>query len=156
MTPRRYEPRRPLLNELYSLAVVLLAPLTIGLVFPLDAFRCEPSTGAAPASASCAIVYLTADEEESAMAASRTAWKVNMADTRELHADLSVSGIPEEETHGVMEISERRPFPRPGLVRYPYSPLPPTLAAEKAQRIAPEATEDEGVAFPRSELLKID
>lgn len=156
MKSRRFEPRRPLRNEIYSLVAVLAVPFLIGLVFPYESFNRQPAPDAVPKDPSCAFVYLTADEESSAMTASRTAWKVDMAGTRGLHADLSVSEIPEEEARDVMDVSERRPFPSPGVIRLPYTPLPPTMAAGKAERLAPVETGDDGVAFPRSELLKLD
>ena len=156
MKSRRFEPRRPLRNEIYSLMAVLVVPFAIGLVFPYESFNYTPASTDDPAASSCAFVYLTADEENSALTASRTAWKVNIDGTRGLHADLSVSELPEDDARDVMDISERRTFPPAALVRLPYTPLPPTLAAGKAERLAPEPTTDDGVAFPRSELLKID
>ena len=157
MIPVKAGPRRPLRNELYALAMVMVAPLAIVAVFPFEALRLAPGSCADACVSSCAFVLLTADEEASATTASRTAWKVNMTDTRSLTADLLTPSISDEELRPASCILDS-PLRRESLhLRIEACPLPPTLAAGKPAKIEPESPKDgASVAFPRKELLSAD
>ena len=56
MKSRRFEPRRPLRNEIYSLMAVLVVPFAIGLVFPYESFNYTPATTDDPAASSCTFI----------------------------------------------------------------------------------------------------
>ncbi len=157
MNAVRARPRRPLRYELYSLAAVLAVPVAVALAFPHEAIGFRPAPDAAPAAGLCAFVSLTEEESARAVANARTAWKVGAENVRRLHADLSVSAMPEEPHGAVMRESERARVPPPRPVAYDEMPLPATLSAPPPGRIAREEPDpDAGLTFSRKELLKLN
>lgn len=152
------KPRRPLRYEFYSLAAVMAVPLALALCFPYDAVRRASVAEIPPARPACVFVTLTPDEESDILAAARAAWKVSSAGVRRLRADLSLAELPDDAASAVADIADRRRYPHPPAVRFADSPLPPTLAAPPPERIAadPAVAEEDALAFPRKELLKID
>ncbi len=157
MSGFRTKPRRPLRYELYSLASVAAIPVALFLIFPFEAVGFRAAPDGVPSPASCAFVALTEEEAARAVSNARAAWRVNAEGVRSLHADLSVAAMPEEPHGAVMTAAEREPLPRPRIVSYEADPLPPTMAADAPGRIpAEEASPDDGLAFPRTDLLKLD
>ena len=159
MSGGKFRPRRPLRNEIYSLAGVMAVPLAIMFVFPYravgyksDADRQRPAPG-------CAIVELTAEEELAAVEATRPSWRMRNEGVRNLVTDLGVEAIPETAPGAVMDIGERSRLPPAGSVKSDLKPLPRTFAAPKAERLVqakPADGADAALAFPRKELLNID
>lgn len=158
MSEQLARPRRPLRYEIYSLVAVMAIPLALALCFPYSAIGFDPTPEPAPRRAACAFVTLSSDAETDILAEARAAWKVSSARVRRMRADLSLSDLPDDDARAVADIVDRRRYPLPGPVRFDVTPLPPTLAAPPPEKIAadPAAAEDETLAFPRKELLKID
>ncbi len=158
MNSVRLKPRRPLRYELYSLASVLAIPVALCFIFPVEAigFRAAPDP-AVGAPASCAFVVLTEEEAARAVSDARAAWRVDAAGVRRLRVDLSVVTMPEEPHGAVMKATERERIPPPRILSPTTEPLPPTRAAERPEKIsAPDDSSDDGFAFPRKDLLKLD
>lgn len=149
-------PKRPLRYELYSLVAVLSVPVALLLAFPRAAvgFKAAPDVPRHPAG--CAFVVLSEEEEQTALSNARAAWKVNAEGVRSLRADLSVEAMPDEAPHAVMSLDERTRAPQAKPLAYGISPMPPSLAAPRPVRISAPTDADEGLAFPRKQLLNID
>lgn len=153
-----YRPRRHLRNEIYSLALVLAAPVGVIAVFPFAAFSFHPDAHDAQQqriAASCSFVELTEKQADSAVEAARSAIKTAQDGISALRTDLSLSAIPLE-SGGVAELAERVGPPPMADADYDVLPLPPTLAAPAPKRIPldPSATNYPS-AFSRDNLLEI-
>ena len=159
MTGGRLKPKRPLRNEVYSLAGVLALPLALLFVFPYCGIGYRSVADRPAPVPGCAFVTLTEEEERTAVEATRSSWRMRNAGVRDLVTDLGVEAIPETVPGAVMDIGGRSRLPPAGSVESGLKPLPRTLAAPKAARLVqpkPAADADATLAFPRRELLKID
>ena len=159
MTRGRLKPRRPLRNEVYSLAGVLALPLALLLAFPYCGIGYRSAADRPAPAPGCAYVTLTEEAERAAVEATRASWRMRSAGVRNLVTDLGVEAIPETVPGAVMEIGGRGRLPPAGTVESDLKPLPPTRAAPKAARLVqpkPAADADAALAFPRRELLNID
>ena len=159
MTGVRFKPKRPLRNEIYSLAGVLALPLALLLAFPYCGIGYRSSADRPAPAPGCAFVTLTGEAERMALEATRSSWRMRSAGVRDLVTDLGVEAIPETVPSAVMDIGGRSRLAPAGSVESDLKPLPPSLAAPKAVRFVqprPAADADATLAFPRRELLKID
>lgn len=153
----RTRPSRRLRYEIYSLAAVLSFPVAMALAFPYGAVSFSASEPPARPEARCAFVSLSDEDESSALAAARAAWKVSAEGVRSMRLDLSVDSAPEDPVTSVSEIGDRARCRRYASVGFDAPALPPTLAAPAPAAIAPEPEpEDAGLAFPRREMLKAE
>ena len=159
MSAANVRPRRSMRNELLSLGMVMALPAAVVAVFPKEPFSFVPAPDAPGAGeAACAFVSLGAEEEAAALANARMAWRVGAEGVRSMGFDLmDLESMQEEPARAVAEVSDRtRPAP-PRAPAFDPAPLPPTLAAPPPSKIEPDgAADDDGVAFPRQELLRLD
>ena len=153
---RTYRPKRHLRNEIYSLALVMAAPIGVVAVFPYASLSFNPAeaeTGARQHT--CSFVVLSDEQADSAVQAARSAIKTAREGISALRADLSISAIPRERS-GVADVSERHGVAPMTDARYDVLPLPPTLAAPTPVRIAPDdSPTNSPSAFSRDDLLQI-
>ena len=153
-----FRPKRRLRYEVYTLSAVLAVPVALALAFPYDTVSFTAAPDVPRPGAFCAFVSLSEEEEDLAMTASRTAWKVSAEDVRSLRPDLSMDSAPEEPIGSVTSLSGRTPLAPPTTLGACAPALPPTRAASEPFRIVgePPPDEDETLAFPRKEMLQID
>ena len=152
------KPKRPLKNDLYSLAVVLIVPLSVMLAFPYSAIgfsaaRREKSP------ASCAFVTLSGEAEEMAIEAARSAWKGGLAKGRDDLPELGLLAptLPKADFGPLVSMGDMPPPEAHRTVQYDSLPMPPSLAAKGAQKLSsPKSAEDDAMPFPKGEMLKID
>ena len=159
MRDGKFKPKRPLRNELYSLVGVMVLPLAILLSFPYAGIGYKSAADRPASAPGCALVTLTEAEEDAAVAATRSSWKMHNESVRDLVTDLGVEAVPETVPGAVMDIGERSRLPPAGSVKSDLKPLPRTFAAPKAERLVqakPADSADAALAFPRKELLNID
>ena len=151
-----YKPKRHLRNEIYSLALVLAAPLGIAAAFPYAALAFKAREAPAEsARASCAFISLPDEQADAAVQAARASIKTARDGMSALRADLSLGAIPRE-TRCVAQIGERRGVVRQGDVDFPYTPLPHSQAAAKPEKIAADpAATNAPCAFTREDLLAL-
>lgn len=150
------KPRRRLRSEFLALIPVLALPVAIAAVFPYAAidFKCPPEVpGSAP---SCAFVALAPGCEAKALDVVRSAFSVKRDSFRDLRADLSLSTLPEEPAHAIVEAADVPPLPPPSPSPYDVVPYPPSLAAPQPEAMEPAKPVPAPPAFMREELLKID
>lgn len=153
-----YRPKRHLRNEIYSLALVLAAPIGVVAVFPCAALSFHPVRDAAPEAApyaACSFIALTQEQADAAVQAARAAIRTSHEGISALRADLSISAIPPERG-GVADVTERFGVTPMADAAYDPPPLPRTMAAPKPGKIAQEPTDAAPKdAFSRDDLLKI-
>lgn len=153
----RPRPARHLRYEAYSLASILAIPVALALSFPRSAVAFSAAEGALPGEATCAFATLSEDDEREALAAARAAWKVSAEDVRSVRLDLSIDSVPEDAATSVSTIAERGRIAPAASVSLDEPALPPTLAAPPPAQIAADpGSGEDGVAFSRDELLRID
>ena len=148
-------PGRRLRNELIALVPVLMLPAALALVFPYRAIghRYVPPRDSVP---SCQFVILSRADEAQAKTRLWPASSFRRAQARNLHADLSLSTLPEEPPKNLLTIADCPSFPPSAALPYDGLILPVSLAAEEPGRIAPPPPRKEPLAFSREELLKLD
>ena len=152
-------PRRPLKNDLYSLAVVMTIPLAIALAFPYSAigFSATKKPATAP---KCAFVQLDVSSENQAIENARSAWKNNISadgidDPQEL--SLTAITISDDGIRSTISMDERTINSSGRVEPYEAIALPSTMAADKAQMLPERVSAEEELAtFPKSEMLRID
>ncbi len=151
-------PRRPLRQEIYSLAAVLAIPVALICIFPLEVFNIRVCPDKQSPSASCAFVVLSDEEAARALSNARAAWRVDADGVRSLRVDLSVETMPDEPHVTVMHEVEREHFSREQHLQYQANLLPPTQAAQDPLTIKPESLQAPVMqeTFSRDDLLKLD
>ena len=153
-----YRPKRHLRNELYSLALVLAAPVGVVAVFPCSALSFRPAHSDAAETvprARCSFIALTQEQADAAVQAARAAIRTSHEGISALRADLSISAIPSERG-GVADVTERFGVAPMADAVYDAPPMPPTLAAPPPEKITPEpAGAGPADAFSREDLLRI-
>ena len=152
------KPRRPLRNDLYSLAVVMTVPLAVAIAFPYSAIGFS-ATKKSVATPKCAFVQLDASLENQAIENARSAWKNNIsADAIDDLQELSLTAItiPDDGIKSTISIEERTMNSSDRIEPYDVIALPPTMAAGKAQSLPEMAAVEELATFPKSEMLRID
>ena len=148
-------PKRHWRHELLALAPVMALAVAVVVTFRKDVARLRPPvSGGDVGKATCAFVTLDGAVEAKAMEIVRSALSVNSRDVRELRADLSLSTVAEDTPMPVMDISDRRRPPRPSRIPYMEMPQPPTHAAPPIVLEAVPDVAEQGLPFPREELLK--
>lgn len=152
----KFRPRKHLRYELYSLTAIVSIPIALVAAFPYSSVAFTASESRPAPAPRCAFVELTEEEEASALAAARAAWKVSAEGVRRMRLDLSIESAPEDPVTSVSDIRDRARPPSAPTVRLDAPALPPTMAAPPPAQIAPWSGEDDGGAFPRRELLQID
>ena len=137
MTPehRAYRPKRHLRHEIYSLALVLAAPLGVMAIFPFASLSFHPaeSSPSAVHRPACSFVVLTDEQADAAVQAARSAIKTSHEGISTLRADLSIFAVPAERG-GVADVGERQGVAPVGDVPYDVLPLPKSFAAPKPAR----------------------
>lgn len=139
---------------LFPLPAMALAASLVA-AFPFDVIRLPPSEMPA-ASSGCAIVSLTPAEERQALAAARSAWKLDRGRTAriKLYAN-ELPEMPPREVVGLQPSSAATPLVIPAGCRCDM--LPVSLAAPPPS-VLPKSTTSEPTVppFPRDELLRIN
>lgn len=152
-----YRPKRHLRYEIYSLALVLIAPVGVLVVFPFASLSFHAAQEAKPVhrQSVCSFVALTEQQVDAAVEAARSAIKTAQDGISALRADLSISAIPAE-NGGVADVSERKGAPPLADAKYDALPIPPTLAAPPPVRILASPFDMESPpAFSRDDMLEI-
>lgn len=158
---RTYHPKRHLRNEIYSLALILVAPVGVIAVFPYASLSFVPAgiadEGIVPVRHSfCSFISLTDEQADAAVQAARSAIKTAHEGISALRADLSMSAIPAEHD-SVADLTERHGIAPMGDAPYDVLPLPPSNAAPQPERIIHDPDADKPpLAFPRDEMLEIN
>lgn len=154
---RTYKPKRHIRYEIYSLALILIAPLAVLSVFPYDALSFEPAAPQEAATAAarpfCSFVVLTDAQADAAVQAARASIKTAREGISRMRADLSLSEIPEE-SGCVADPSVRQGATPMADVPYLVMPLPDSLAAKPPFSIPADASSTNlPSAFTRENLL---
>ena len=168
LSSETYKPKRHLRNEIYSLALVMLAPLGIALIFPYESIGWRASEKAdeistQSAKSSCAFIRLGPNGEEAAVSATRSSMKTSAEGVvgGRIRANLSLSEIPEE-TGDIADISDRKGVNEERqIVKRLILPRPPSLAAPKAELIiasppSPDLGDQEKSNKQKFDLLELD
>ena len=151
MSTSRYQPKRRLLNELYSLVAVFWIPAAVVAVFPFDAFRFKSRQEQPRQAPICSFVSLSAAESSAALVAARSALKTADAGVAGYYADLSVDALPETPLGGIVDMP---PADIAGGISFEYSgvPLPPSMMAGKPA-VIPKDEPEAQPAFSREAML---
>ena len=156
MTPPRktYRPKRSVRHEIYSLAIVLIAPLLITCFFPYHALGWRASEHAAAPRTFCAFISLSEAESDAAIASARAAIRTAAERVNRVRADLTVADVPEAEIGETVAIDARAKPVAGGTVFAGEGPLPPSQAADFPARLKSGDRTDESAAR-RCDLLAI-
>lgn len=156
MTGGRFGPKRPLAQELLSLAPLGVLCAATALAFPREAMRFDGGPKPPEASEpSCCFVDLGPS------AASQVGLLVHgplygaQDDLHDLKADLSISTVAEDAPESVIGIESRSRRPPPAPLAWRRLPAPVSVAAPSPD-VPPEAVRpdpDAGSAFTRKQLL---
>lgn len=158
MNASRAKPKRPLKNDLYSLAAVMAVPFAVMLAFPYSAVGFSAATRSLRP-AGCAFVILDADMEERAVEAARSAWKGVSARELDESAELGLLSptLPEYDFGPLVSMDDMIPGGTRRSEKYDGLPMPPSMAAKKPQKLLPaKSAEDDALAFPKGEMLKME
>lgn len=149
----------PVKYEIRSLASVGVVTLGIALAFPSAAFNFAASRKPMPHLGSAAFVTLTFEQEEAAMKAAKSAWRLDSSSMECMRVRLPLGELPEEETGSplgageVLFIGEKRSSP----VAYPLPAYAPSFAAREPDKLPSEERKISApVVFSREELLGLN
>ena len=155
MSAFRAKPRRSLRQELVSLVLLLVIPVSLALAFPYASIGFMALPAPAEPVPHCAFVELSTKQERAALVAARSAWRVDARSVRGMRLELSGGELPATPMSRVLPT---RAAGSVGLRSTGYAPalLPPAVGAAAPTQLP--AIEEDPVtpAFSREELLKID
>lgn len=148
-------PRRRLRYDLCALALVLAIPLGLLLAFPYQAIGFVPREPAA-ASARCAFVTLTHEQERRILTAARSAWQVGAEAVRGLRVEMSAGELPPAPARAVLSVRDVRAEHDLSHADFEPAALPPSCGAMRPSALEQDANPAAPPpAFARDELLQL-
>lgn len=139
-------------EDLLSVAAVLSVPLALALAFPREAIGFAASRDDERGVSTDSIVFL---DVSAAAKALRAAKILPRGEGGGISADLLPAELPGPDAASMMSVDLQRCPSRPSVVESGLSPFLPSRRAPAPVRISGGKTED-GLPFPRSELLKLN
>lgn len=147
----------PIVTEIYRAAPVMAVVLSVVMIFPFKAIFFKPSAQKSSPSFPVAFVRLTAEQEESAVRAAKTAWLAGSGLRDRMTARLSLGDLPEREMGPIL--GEENILPKASsipMVQWPKRPFSPSMAAQPPAPLAASQQESVPPAFSKNELLQLD
>ena len=140
-------------EDLLSVAAVLSVLLALALAFPREAICFVASRDDARGMSTDSIVFLDASAAAKALRATKI---LPRGERGGIAADLLPAELPGPDAVSMMSVDLQRRPPRPSVVESGLSPFLPSRRAPSPVRISGGKKADDGLPFPRSELLKLN
>lgn len=147
---------RSLRSEMLTVLIVLAVPAGVALIFPYEVLRFKPVASCERKVLGAALVRLTPTEEEAAVKAAKTTWRLDEGGVRRLRVAMLFGELPEPPHVSVLNVEDRRHSVEWPLVGRGDVPFLPSLKAGPPARIVPDGAAADMRTFSRNELLKID